>query len=59
MHKPVRHWKGFSRIYLQEQPDVPLGTTVTINELLNHTTVKRFHSLKQSRVSDYFDKFMD
>ena len=45
--------------YLEQQPDIPFGTNVIVNSLLNHTAMKRVHSLKQSRVSDYFVKFID
>ena len=35
--------------YLEQQPDKPFGTNVIVNSLLNHTAMKRVHSLKQSR----------
>ena len=48
--------------YLEQQPDIPFGTNVIVNALLNallnQTAMKRVHSLKQSRVSDYFENLL-
>ena len=43
-------------VYLEQQPEIPMSTTVLLNSLLTQTARKRFQTLKQNRVSDYFEK---
>ena len=43
-------------VYLEQQPEIPMSTTVLLNSLLTQTARKRFQTLKQTRVSDYFEK---
>lgn len=43
-------------LYLEQQLNVPMSTSVLLNSLLIQTARKRFQTLKQTRVSDYFEK---
>ena len=43
-------------VYLEQQPEIPMSTTVLLNSLLIQTARKRFQTLKQTRVCDYFEK---
>ena len=43
-------------VYLEQQPEIPMSTSVLLNSLLTQTARKRFQTLKQTRVSDYFEK---
>ena len=42
--------------YLQQQPNVPESTTMTINGLLIETTKKQYDNSKQTKLSKYFHK---
>ena len=39
--------------YLEQEPDVPMNTTIIVNRLLI-TASKRAMSLKQRKITDYF-----
>jgi len=40
--------------YIEQQPDIPVNTTVLLNSLLTQTAKKRATSLQQTKVRDYF-----
>ena len=40
--------------YLEQQPDIPMNTTIVVNSLLITTARKRNASLKQTKLTDYF-----
>ena len=40
--------------YVEQQPEVPMSTTILLNSLLIQTARKRVQNLKQSTVNDFF-----
>ena len=40
--------------YLEQESDVPMNTTIIVNQLLITTASKRAMSLKQRKITDYF-----
>ena len=43
-------------VNLEQQPEIPMSTTVLLNSLLTQTAMKTFQTLKHARVSDYYEK---